>query len=628
MNRGFYISQLIIKGINAEDALVEFSPDVHAIIGPSNTGKTYIFQCLKFMLGSTKIPKKIKESNNYDSCYLEIILPDKTKKTIFRSLAGGDATLYECSVEEVADYIVEPEMLIVGRKETKKNKTLQSYFLELSNLKDKKVRRNKGGVTDNFVFSFLRHLTVIDEVSIIKEESPIFTGQYGEDSKERSILRFLLTGKDDSNIASKPKQKVIDNRKGRIEVIEYLINDYEQELSEFSDVSTSEEELKTQNEKLKASILAGNKALSLLYEEGKALDTTVDKHWNLWKENESRLLTINELQSRFRLLREHYRNDTSRLEAIIETSTAFSELKIGHCPVCNSELVDGPHTGCSTDDIDNIVDASNAEIKKISYLELELKDTVESLKAEKSELQDKIKINRENHVNTQRVSSEFSSVKIQREVNNLDKLRRKIRENDRALKIINKLDDLKEQKSHLEKEIDPMDGDYSFNELTTATTTELCKVVKELLKSWSYEDISSVSFSEDTCDLIINGYDRSLSGKGYRALAYSAFVIGIMHICLRENRHSGVVLLDSPLCTLRSKHFDKVVNIDDNDVIGDETKEAFYSSLSTFTNKGQIIILDNDGPVNPNKLDIGYTEFTKDTSQGRYGFYSASSLVS
>jgi hypothetical protein len=95
-----------------------------------------------------------------------------------------------------------------------------------------------------------------------------------------------------------------------------------------------------------------------------------------------------------------------------------------------------------------------------------------------------------------------------------------------------------------------------------------------------------------------------------------------MHTCLKNNLpHSGVVILDSPLCTLRSRHVNKSAQIDNNDIISDETKEAFYTSIAKYKGLGQIIILDNDGPSNPKSLDVGYTEFTEDTTVGRYGFF-------
>ncbi|HDM7598171.1 TPA: hypothetical protein PZ808_003113, partial [Staphylococcus aureus] len=101
-------------------------------------------------------------------------------------------------------------------------------------------------------------------------------------------------------------------------------------------------------------------------------------------------------------------------------------------------------------------------------------------------------------------------------------------------------------KSEYKIEIDPMDGNYNFDNLTTSNVTKLCNTIKTILIDWGYGDIESVSFSEESSDLIIDGEHRQLAGKGYRALSYSAFIIGLMQDCISNNRgHSGVVLLDS-----------------------------------------------------------------------------------
>jgi hypothetical protein len=622
MNNGLEIKQLIATGLTCDDASIKFSSNTHVIIGPSNTGKSYIFQCLKYLLGSTKKPKKIKESYGYDDCYLEICLANESTSTIRRSLSGGDAFLYECSYAEIPDYMNEPESLIVGRKATKKNRTLNSYFLSVSDLNDKKVRRNKSGVADVLSFTFLRHLFLIDEISIIREDSPVYTGQNGEKPKEESVLRVLLTGKDDSGIESKPKQKVIDNRKGRMEVLDGLINDYQKELSEFDDISINSDELGGQIEKLGASIAFDNEKLKALYERVDVYESTIDGYWTKWKESESRLLTVNELISRLELLNQHYDSDLSRLESLQEAGTAYTNLDIGVCPICNSEYNLENHDACSSDDVDNILLASNAEMSKIDSLKNELEKTRDNLALEKNNLLVEIDINKSKHNNAQVDKSQFISEFIKSTVNNLDTLRVTLRDRKQAFRLVTKLNDLIEQKAQYEVEIDPMDGDYNFDELTTSTTSDFCIIVQKLLNEWGYGENTSVSFSEETCDLVIDGYDRNLAGKGYRALSYSAFSIGLMHTCLKNNLpHSGVVILDSPLCTLRSRHVNKSAQIDNNDIISDETKEAFYTSIAKYKELGQIIILDNDGPSNPKSLDVGYTEFTEDTTVGRYGFF-------
>lgn len=622
MISGLTIKRLIATGFNCEDAYVDFRTNAHSIIGPSNTGKSYVFQCIKYLFGTSKKPKKIGQSYGYDDCYLEIILPDKSINTLHRSLSGGDALLYECKHSEIVNYAPKPEMLIIGRKETKKNRTLNDFFLALLNLKDKKVRRNKGGVTNDFSFSFLRHFSLIDEIAIITEDSPVYTGQHGEKPKEESILRVLLTGEDDKNISSKPKQKIIDNRKGRMDVLNELIVDYEKELSEFNEISINKEMLEIQIEKLGVSILLDNEKLKLSYERLDVYETTINEFWTKWKETESRLIAVNELLSRLELLDEHYESDLSRLESLQEASLVYTNLDVGTCPICNSEYAQENHETCSSSDIEDVLVASNAEIAKIYSLKSELRKTRENLSFEKEELLVEIESSKLQHNNAQKSKLKFISEFIKSTVNNLDLLRLTLRDRKQALRIVTKINDLLEQKENYEVEIDPMDGDYDFDELTTSITTSFCEVVEGLLNEWGYSEETSVSFSEETCDLVIDGYDRNLAGKGYRALSYSAFCIGLMHTCLKNNLpHSGFVLLDSPLCTLRSRHVKNSTNVENKDIISDKTKEAFYTSIAKYKGLGQIIVLDNDGPSNPELIGIGYTEFTEDKSYGRYGFF-------
>ncbi|EHH2453165.1 AAA family ATPase [Vibrio parahaemolyticus] len=622
MNSGFLINRLICTGDNVEDVSINFNPNTHVIVGPSNTGKSYVFQCIKYMLGSETKPKRITESIGYQDCFLEVTLANGDIITLRRSLDGGDAELYKCEHSEIRNYPEPPTILRVGKKPTQKIGTLNNYLLDVSNLRNVKVRRNLSGVSDEFKFSFIRHLTLIDETSIIKESSPIFTGQYGEDTKEKSILRYLSTGKDDSGIISKPKKDVISNRKGRMEVIDQLIEEYSSELNDYDYILQENEKIDEQIDKLERSIVELKDLIDSLYVRVTKYESTINRSWKEWKSNESRLLTVNELLSRSNLLHQHYLNDIDRLESVQETSNLFSELQFGNCPTCKQSLEGDEHLECDINDLENIKLASRKEIEKIKKLIFDLDITRKSLIFEKEELSQKIKSNKEDHIKYQEELSDFISRNIKTNVEKLDLLKNKLTERKQINRIIEKISNLENQKSDYKEEIDPMEGNYTFDELTTATTTELCKVIKQLLIEWGYSDIKSVSFSEETCDLVINGEHRNLAGKGYRALSYSAFIIGLMHHCIENRRsHSGVVLLDSPLCTLRSRHITKSSTYEQKDVIGDATKEKFYASISKYRDLGQIIILDNDGPIEPDSLHIGYTEFTEDKNRGRYGFY-------
>ncbi|WP_305840647.1 coiled-coil domain-containing protein [Photobacterium leiognathi] len=625
MKSGFIINRLICKGNDLEEVYIDFDPNAHVIVGLSNRGKSYIFQCIKYMLGSQEKPKRITESEGYQYCFLEITLFNGESKTLCRSLDGGDAQLYECKYSEIVSFSESPITLRVGKKATKTVGLLNDYLLDVVNLKNKKVRRNLSGNTDKFSFSFMRHLTLIDETSIIKESSPILTEQRGEETKEKSIIRFLTTGKDDSGIISRPKKEVILNRRGRIELIEQLIDDYTSELDSYSYSSQDNKELNEQIDKIESSINELNNKLYQQYDRVKEYELAIDGHFKDLKENESRLVIIDELLSRSKLLSQHYENDIDRLESIYETNILFSELQLVNCPACRKVLDTSEHLECDAEDISRINTASVIEIEKINNLITELDVTQSNLELERYELLVKIKNNRDGYLEKQEQVSQYTSCDIKDNIDKLDVFKNKLNNLKQISHIFEKIDSLIYQKSNYKKEIDPLNGNYDFDDLTTANMTELCETIKVLLNDWNYSDVDSVSFSELECDLVINGENRQLAGKGYRALSYSAFIIGLMQFCIKNNRgHSGIVLLDSPLCTLRSKYVINTNNIDKKDIIMDSTKEKFYSAISQYKGLGQIIILENDAPAEPSSLELGFTEFTEDKNLGRYGFYPVS----
>ena len=57
MNR-FYIEKLMVSGGGHHASIIDFKPGLNFILGPSNTGKSLVMDCLDYMFGFT--PKKNK----------------------------------------------------------------------------------------------------------------------------------------------------------------------------------------------------------------------------------------------------------------------------------------------------------------------------------------------------------------------------------------------------------------------------------------------------------------------------------------------------------------------------------------------------------------------------------------
>ena len=52
MNR-FYIEKLMVSGGGHHASIIDFKPGLNFILGPSNTGKSLVMDCLDYMFGFT-----------------------------------------------------------------------------------------------------------------------------------------------------------------------------------------------------------------------------------------------------------------------------------------------------------------------------------------------------------------------------------------------------------------------------------------------------------------------------------------------------------------------------------------------------------------------------------------------
>lgn len=57
---GFFIERLVVTGRGKKPSTIEFSDGLNFIVGPSNTGKSYIVECIDYLFGFE--PKKINHS--------------------------------------------------------------------------------------------------------------------------------------------------------------------------------------------------------------------------------------------------------------------------------------------------------------------------------------------------------------------------------------------------------------------------------------------------------------------------------------------------------------------------------------------------------------------------------------
>ena len=190
-----------------------FAQGLNVIAGPSDTGKTFIAQCIDYVLGAGSEPKEIPEAAQYTLVVLEIESNGRAY-VLQRSLRGGDVRLTTGG---------ESERLLSAKHQPNDEDTVSEFLLGLSGLNGKKVRTNQQGKTRSLSFRDIARLILIDEESVISSASPVLTGQYTTATAEGGVFRLLLTGTDDSSVVAREDPKVAKGAARRkAEVLELL----------------------------------------------------------------------------------------------------------------------------------------------------------------------------------------------------------------------------------------------------------------------------------------------------------------------------------------------------------------------------------------------------------------------
>ncbi len=405
------IDRLEVKGKNKKSAVVKFYHGLNVIAGPSDTGKSYISQCFKFIFGSSKVPKSFSQSEGYTS--LEVTFRDGEEKFLLKRelREKSDLVLVELSNSDLTSTL---------KPDHKGKKNLSSFFLDRINLSGKTMAKGLENLNHvSLTLRILEQIFVVDESRIISENSPLGTGQHTEKTQEYALLRTLLTGDDDLLIKEmKGDRKSKSSIKNKLDNLKQFLERY------FSSEGVS-----------KSSIEELDKALVLLEESieftESALEEVVGSNCELLEQRKTLASKMEYLDSkldsdailldRFSLLLDKYASDSERLSANSEAASYLEKQEMANCPTCG-EVID--HSGCSDVDIDLILQSNNAEINKISEKVVGLRSTINDI----SKSRDSVLVQREG------LKAELSNIDSKLQI----ELSSKIKEYNSTIKQLNK----------------------------------------------------------------------------------------------------------------------------------------------------------------------------------------------
>ncbi len=609
---GFFIKQLSIKGKHRQDVVLKFSKGLNVISGPSNTGKTYILQCINYMFGSRKEPKYIKENLGYSHIYLQLENYDGIVISLVRSLIDKSIYIYDCKIEKIEKGNYYKKFKLIE---------LSKFLLEFSNIKISKIRKNNKGGIQTLTFRNYMNLIMLDEMRITTEISPIFSGMYFNKSVEKSIFNTILSGKEDARliIPNSKEKKVKLNY--QLDLIKFQIRETEEDISRLRKAIEQSDEVNNKIENAKKIIEKTNRVISKKME---AKNSILGNKEIIEKE----IINIKGLLVRFSMLKENYLSDLERLEFIAEGTYYIDQLSDCSTQITNNcELnIFIKQTCNSIEKHKKLEDICKLEISKLNNQIKELNLTRSKLENELSLKQTEIKkltkqiedieLELQNELNPQkiRLNEKLDTIKFkQNEINNLENifLEKQFKENS--------LKDLLRVKLRLFQEVKQLskyeDSIVKDNEKKNYEIIKQLEELEELIK-WKFNDIkinksnesTNIQINENTLDIRISEKEKESFGKGYRAILNSIFLYAILEYSREKNLyHPGLLILDTP--------FQQQCEF------GDSIKNKFWNILANVKGDSQIIVAENIEPPLEIKEKINYISFFSNDKYVKSGLF-------
>jgi len=597
------ITKIEVKGEGKDPASVKFEKGLNVISGASDTGKSYICQCVQFILGAEKAPKSIDEAKGYSS--LEVTFEE----------GNGGYFILKRELKNKADItLIANDVTKILKPNHKGKNNLSNFFLKKIGIENQILVSGTQSLNHStLTLRILEKLFLIDEARIITDDSPLGKGQNTEKTLETSLLKTLLTGSDDSDVQMLKKRKQSKQSIHiKIENLEDFMNRYfsggevdENRIKELSDnIDAIENSIEMAESELDSLLKTGNDGIERrnnLASRSKVLNRKLDED--------------NTVLERFNLLLSKYSSDRERLEANSEAAKYIDSHYVANCPTCGSPLEDN-----SDISVELVLSSNASEIKKMDKKVEGLHSTIHEIEKHKNIISNEL-VSLEEELLELNNSLDPNISKMIKETRNIIKSLAENKEKlSSDLNVEIKRGQILREIGSLQVEHDEIADKYEIPDFTKELQ-KLMQEISKILVRWDFPNGRQVFYDKENRDILIGGKTRGHFGKGYRAICFSAFVIGLMNFLHERNRHPGFLLLDSPLTTYKQR--DEILSGEESEqaFIANNLIYAFYRDLCDFYNDKQIIVLDNQEP-DKDLLDfMNYVHFSKNENIGRYGFF-------
>lgn len=602
MNR-FYLKKLIVAGGQHQSSVIEFNQGFNLIIGPSNTGKSFIMDCLDYVLGATPTkthPSKVIDANNgYELISLELITQGGCV-TLNRKI--GDSKIEVIS----SDSSIENGCYSVSNQ-AKKN--INSVFLSLLGIdSDHKILSSEKGDTQKLSWRTMLHFFFLRQPDIARETSPLITPGWNAPTPSIATLLFLLTGKDANNLQKQEDPTISKaKKKALLAYIQEKLDDLSKQRAELEktasqceivDIPNVIKDLKKQIQQIQnhidTAISKGHFIMSKIYDlNGKLSECETVIH-------------------NFSILHQQYQSDIHRLEFIIDGSLESQNFpKVSHCPFCNSKITTPPDT--------KYIEASSVELEKIkSHIKglCKAKGSVE--KKKQSVLLNIKKLEEQKNKIDLLISDELTP--------QLYKIQQELEEKMKFIRISGELECLRKNELQYKKEL----FDKETEEEPVVTKRKIADFFDyNLIHGFEENLIKVLTASKiggaDTARLNMQNFDIEINGKsklatmggGFCALLNTITTYAMSKYIIEQNGYAPYFFAtDSSLTQLSESEQIQKANTIKHNFIQYLVDHALTRQVIMIEQKERMPFIPEENPAN----GIHIIEFTGDKYLGRYGF--------
>lgn len=599
MNR-FILKKLVVSGGKHEDSVIEFSKGLNLILGPSNTGKSLMVDCIDYVFGNPSKkdkPSKIEDNNNgYTHVSLTLETPE------------GEVVL----TREIRSNKVSVESQIEGVPSGTygiNNGELNSVYLHLLGIDgEHMVLRNQKRETSKLTWRSILHLFLMKQEDIARTSSALKSPTPFNTTSSTAALLYLLTGYDFNDI-EKPEDPEIALAKKK--AIMLYIRDKKDELSSRREEIQKEldnYDITSINETIKQI----RKSIKDIQDDlGKAYSNSQNIMSEIYRQND-RLSECSIIISNFENLGKQYQADVSRYEFIIEGKKALDGSDtVKHCPFCDSTIEHEPN-------YDHIF-AAKVELEKLYTNLLNLGQAQNDAEEKKAAIQKKLaELQKEKYEIDFYINNELKPKAEKFQIDLENNLR--VIQLHQELEIINKDErryslDLTEKEKESDSKLPPLKISDSYDiDLVRGYEEELIST----LKKCKIGGASSARLNITTFEIEIDNHSKSTCmGGGYCALLNTLAVYAMNSFIYKKDGFApGFFIIDSPLTLLSEAE-----SVEESNSIKYNFLKFFASSSM---DRQTIMVEQKDELPNLSSLkkskQINIIEFTRDPSKGRYGF--------